>query len=124
MNFNATKFFFGAAVAISLGTFAIPVGSPANTLQERLFQSEGPVQIAQADTTVKEKSEKKTTQSTDSYGMPQTEKNVEHETVEKSDDSNGATEETRHKAEVNESTNAMGDTTKQTHETTESSEHN
>jgi hypothetical protein len=56
--------------------------------------------------------------------LPEENKHVEHETKESASDSTGAAEQTRHKAEVNESTDAMGDTTKQSSETTESSQHN
>jgi len=129
MNFKPGKFFVGAAVAFSLGTFAVPFCSSANasTVEERLLQSEAwvqPIQLAQADSKVEEKTEQKTTQSTDSAGLPQQDKHVEHETTESASDSTGNAEKTRHKAEVNESTNAFGDTTKQTRETTESSQHN
>jgi len=124
MDFKPSKFFVGAA-AISFGTFAVPFMSIANvsTVQDRLSHSESWVQLAQADSKVEEKTERKTTQSTDSAGMPQADKHVEHETTETANDSNGSAK-TQHKAEVNESTNAMGDTTKQTHESTESSQHN
>ena len=95
----------------------------ASTVDDRLSHSKSWVQLAQADSKVEEKTERKTTQSTDSAGMPQADKHVEHETTETANDSNGSAK-TQHKAEVNESTNAMGDTTKQTRETTESSQHN
>jgi hypothetical protein len=125
MDFKPGKLFVGAAVAISFGIFAVPFNSIANasTIQERLSHSESRVQLAQADSKVEEKTEQKTTQSTDSAGIPQADKHVEHETTETANDSNGSAK-TQHKAEVNESTNAMGDTTNQTHETTESSQHN
>ena len=126
MDIKTSKLFVGAAVAISLGTFALPVGSLANAWPAQT-PSNAWVQIAEADSAhskTEEKTEQKTTQSTDSSGMPQADKHVEHETTESSNDSSGAAQETRHKAEVNESTNAMVDTTKQTHETTENSQHN
>lgn len=54
MNSKPGKFFVGAAVAFSLGTFAVPFTSIANAsiVEERLLQSEAwvqPVQLAQAD---------------------------------------------------------------------------
>jgi hypothetical protein len=126
MDIKTSKLFVGAAVAISLGTFALPVGSLANAWPAQT-PSNARVQIAEADSAdskTEEKTEQKTTQSTDSSGMPQTDKHVEHETTEAGTDSSGAAQMTRHKAEVNESTNSMGDTTKEEHHTTESSQHN
>jgi hypothetical protein len=128
MNFKPGKFFIGAAAAFSLGTFTVPFTSIANasTIKQPLLQDKAwvqPVQLTQADTSVEKKIEEKTT-TTDSAGLPQEDKHVEHETTENTSDSTGAEEKTRHKAEVNESTNALGDTTRQTRETTESSQHN
>ena len=123
--YSRFELFVGAAVAISLGTFA-PVGSLANAWPVQT-PSYARVQIAEADSAdskTEEKTEQKTTQSTDSSGMPQADKHVEHETTEAGTDRSGAAQMTRHKAEVNESTNAMGDTTKEEHHTTESSQHN
>ena len=125
MDIKISKLFVGAAVAISLGTFAVTVGSLANAWPVQTPSSR--VQIAEADSAdskTEEKTEQKTTQSTDSSGMPQADKHVEHETTEAGTDSSGAAQMTRHKAEVNESTNSMGDTTKEEHHTTESSQHN
>ena len=125
MDFKTSKFFVGAAVAISLGTFAVPVGWHGNVWPAQLLHGDGGVQIAQDDSTkTEEKTEEKTTQSTDSNGMPQENKHVEYETTDASNGSNGEAEKTTHKAEVNESTNATGDTTKEEHHTTESSQHN
>ena len=126
MDIKTSKLFVGAMVAISLGTFAVPVGSRANALPVQT-PSYTRVQIAEADSAdskTEEKTEQKTTQSTDSNGMPQANKHVEHETTETGNDSSGAAQKTRQKAETNESTNAMGDTTKEEHHTTESSQHN
>jgi hypothetical protein len=126
MDIKISKLFAGAAVAISLGTFAVPVGSRANAWPP-LTSSYPRVQIAEADSAdskTEEKTEQKTTQSTDSSGMPQADKHLEHETTEAGTDRSGATQRTRHKAEVNESTNSMGDTMKEEHHTTESSQHN
>jgi hypothetical protein len=127
MEFKTIKLFVGAAVAISLGTFALPIGSLAKASPVQVLKSSGRVQIAQADSAdskTEEKTEQKTTQSTDSSGMPQADKHLEHETTEAGTDRSGAAQMTRHKAEVNESTNATGDTTKEEHHTTESSQHN
>ena len=125
MDFKTSKVFVDAAVAISLGTFAVPVGWHGNASAAELLPGDRGVQIAQDDaTTTEEKTEQKTTQSTDTNGMPQENKHVEHETTDASNGSNGEAEKTTHKAEVNESTNATGDTTKEEHHTTESSQHN
>ena len=126
MSFKTSKLFIGAAVAISLGTFAVPVGWHGNASPAQLLHGDGGgVRIAQDDSSkTEEKTEQKTTQSTDSNGMPQANKHVEHETTETGNDSSGAAQKTRQKAETNESTNAMGDTTKEEHHTTESSQHN
>jgi hypothetical protein len=77
-----------------------------------------PVQLAQAESNVEGKTEQKTT-TADSAGLPEESKPVEHETNQSASDSTGAEAQTRHKAEVNESTDAMGDTTEQIKETTE-----
>jgi hypothetical protein len=124
MDFKTSNFVVGAAVAILLGTFAVPVGWHRNASPAQLLPSDRGVQIAQGDATTTEKTEQQTTQSTDSNGMPQESKHVEHETTDASNGSNGETEKTTHKAEVNESTNATGDTTKEEHDTTESLQHN
>ena len=125
MSFKTSKLFIGAAVAISLGTFAVPVGWHGNASPAQLLHGDGGGRIAQDDSSkTEEKTEQKTTQSTDSNGMPQANKHVEHETTETGNDSSGAAQKTRQKAETNESTNAMGDTTKEEHHTTESSQHN
>jgi hypothetical protein len=126
MDIKISKLFVGASVAISLGTFALPVGSLANAWPVKA-PSYARVQIAEADSAdikTEEKTEQKTTQSTGSSGMPQADKHVEHETTEGGTDSSGAAQMTRHKAEVNESTNAKGDSTKEERHTTESSQHN
>ena len=126
MDIKTSRLFVGAAVAISLGTFAVPVGSLANAWSVQT-PSYARVQIAEADSAdskTEEKTEQKTTQSMDSSGMPQADKHVEHETTDASNGSNGEAEKTTHKAEVNESTNATGDTTKEEHHTTESTQHN
>ena len=126
MDIEPSRLFVGAAVAISLGTFAVPVGSLAKAWPVQA-PSYARVQIVEADSAgskTEEKTEQKTTQSTDNSGMPQADKHVEHETTQTGTDSSGVAQTTRHKAEVNESTNATGDTTKEEHHTTESSQHN
>ena len=78
--------------------------------EERLLQSEAwvqPVQLAQAESNVEEKTEQKTT-TTDSAGLPEESKHVEHETNQSASDSTGAEAQTRHKAKVNESTRRHG----------------
>jgi hypothetical protein len=127
MDFKTSKVFIDAAVAISLKTFAVPVGFHGNASPAQLLLGDRGVQIAQGDaTTTEKKTEEKTTQSTDSNGMPQENKHVEHKTTDTSNGngSNGEAEKTTHKGEVNQSTNTTGDTIKEEHHTTESSQHN
>jgi hypothetical protein len=125
MSFNPSKFFVSAAVAISMGSFAVPFGAVADatTVQEGLSHSRGWMQLAADDSKVEEKTEQKSTQSTDSSGMPQANTHTERETTQKASDDNGSAK-TQNKAEVNESTNAMGDTTKESKQTTKSSQDN
>ena len=126
MDIKTSRLFVGTALAISLATFAVPVASLANSWPVQI-PSYARVQIAEADSAdskSEEKTEQKTTQSTDNSGVPQADKHVEHETTEAGTDSSGAAQMTRHKAEVNEYTKATGDTTKEEHHTTESTQHN
>jgi hypothetical protein len=121
MHIKPTRIFIGAIVAVTLGTVSVPFGSTAriSTIAERALQSEA---FAEDDSqTVQDKTEQKTTESTDSAGIPQTDKHVEQETTETAQDSNGATQ-SRQKDEASESSNAMGSTTTEKHETTEKSQ--
>ncbi len=66
MEFKSSKFFLSAAVALSMGGFAVPFSSvPSATTTRDGISHSVRVQFAADDSKVEEKTEQKSTQSTD-----------------------------------------------------------